>query len=373
MNTRRVDVCIRTQPLMRPSASLENMTMHCRRQTAFTLIELLVVITIIGILIALLLPAVQAAREAARRMQCQNNLKQLALALHLYHGQWNKFSPAMQFPSGEDCRTSHHYGTNWTINILPYLEQQPLYNRFDRTQYISAAANVAARTTKLSVMICPSDANAGVPFNRSDYDANGNWARGCYGANCVLSYLSDGSASQWSVGWKRGVLGFNRSLSIAEITDGTSQTILLAELRAGLVSVDPRGVWALGAIGSSVVAGHCSDDGNGPNASRIGADNILGAAEIQNAVGGAAGAQKLGMPCHVDISSQASTRSMHPDGVNVAMVDGSVLFISDFIERSTSWAIGGTSAATVPDPKYFCVWERLNASADGLLIDSKKY
>src|SRR5690349_22458600 len=102
---------------------------------AFTLVELLVVIAIIGILVALLLPAVQSAREAARRMQCQNNLKQLGLALHNYHDTNQSFPPCMSFDKDvSDISNTPNYRANWVIRILPFCEQQNLYNAFDFTQ-----------------------------------------------------------------------------------------------------------------------------------------------------------------------------------------------------------------------------------------------
>ena len=105
-------------------------TARCVRRKGFTLVELLVVIAIIGILVALLLPAVQAAREAARRMSCQNNLKQLGIALHNYHDTNKKFPAGMQFygPGNNSADRGKNYRANWIIAILPYFEQQPLYD-----------------------------------------------------------------------------------------------------------------------------------------------------------------------------------------------------------------------------------------------------
>jgi len=108
----------------------------------FTLVELLVVIAIIGILIALLLPAVQAAREAARRAQCQNNLKQIALALHNYHQAVGSFPPG-KITEGRCCDRPSMI--TWTISILPYLEQQALYDRYDQTKFNEDPANQFVR------------------------------------------------------------------------------------------------------------------------------------------------------------------------------------------------------------------------------------
>ena len=161
----------------------------------FTLVELLVVIAIIGILVALLLPAVQAAREAARRMQCSNNLKQLALGLHNYHDTNKIFPPGLQFhpgainlTTGQGIRTSAGYGPNWVILTLPYAEQQALHDRFDLTVEISHANNRDPRGIDLDVMVCPTDLRrkhfeGGLTSSGSAIPEGDNWARGNYAVN----------------------------------------------------------------------------------------------------------------------------------------------------------------------------------------------
>ena len=136
---------------------------ECRR--AFTLVELLVVIAIIGILVALLLPAVQAAREAARRTSCQNNLKQIGIALQNYHDSSSgAFPPGIVFDAGPTGMPfvpdrSWSFRPNWIINILPYMEEQGLYDSFDLTVYISDAVNQIPRGTTVETLLCPSDAD----------------------------------------------------------------------------------------------------------------------------------------------------------------------------------------------------------------------
>jgi prepilin-type N-terminal cleavage/methylation domain-containing protein len=124
----------------------------------FTLVELLVVIAIIGILIALLLPAVQAGREAARRAQCTNNLKQIGLGLQNYHDVYKSFPPG-NVTHGGCCSTKSHMV--WTVAVLPFLEQANLQDKVDITKPIEDKANAFIQTTKLAAYICPSDTQAG--------------------------------------------------------------------------------------------------------------------------------------------------------------------------------------------------------------------
>jgi type II secretory pathway pseudopilin PulG len=131
----------------------------------------LVVIAIIGILVALLLPAIQAARAAARRTQCQSNIKQVGIALHNYHATNKEFPVGMQFDVLNQAHNSINYRPNWIMHILPYLEEQPLYDSFhpdtfDLTKkiYVSNIANREERGTTIPMLLCPEDQGATVPF-----------------------------------------------------------------------------------------------------------------------------------------------------------------------------------------------------------------
>jgi prepilin-type N-terminal cleavage/methylation domain-containing protein len=126
----------------------------------FTLVELLVVITIIGILIALLLPAVQGARGAARRLQCQNNLKQIGLAIQGYAAAYKTLPPGSIHTSSSAHNAQTHW-INWGIAILPHLEQEPLYHQYDSTLYNGHPNNLPVLRTTLSVMVCPDDPHRG--------------------------------------------------------------------------------------------------------------------------------------------------------------------------------------------------------------------
>lgn len=325
----------------------------------FTLVELLVVIAIIGILVALLLPAVQSAREAARRMQCQNHLKQLGLALHNYHDTQLSFPPSIVFDPGQNPESSDNFRANWIINCLPYIEQQSLYDSFDMNQYISHANNRLARGTELAFMKCPSDPNTKVKFSGTSSGEGDNWARGCYAANGVNGRMNfTGEGSDWADLRKRGVMGCNVSLSIGEIKDGTSNVALVGEVRAGFSDKDRRGVWAMGAAGSSGLFWHGFDgDDNGPNffsPSSPDDDDIEGCNQLPKEL-----QKKNRMTCCDGCPSwQATMRSMHEGGVYCVFADGSVHFISNFINTSGEW---GTTPA---------VWDYLIASGDGQVLSA---
>ena len=232
------------------------------KNDAFTLVELLVVITIIAILISLLLPAVQSAREAARQAQCQNNMKQLGLACLNYENQNWCFPPSSYHQSADVPDTTRTHYRNWVIAILPFLEQQPLYDSFDLSKPISDSANRTARGSDLKVMQCPTDLGHKVKFSNTLGDGD-NWARGNYAADASLSQHTTGanggagSSSPLSCSrWHRGIMGSNLSMGVSEIYDGTSNTVLLAELRVGIVKEDRRGTWALGGACASALWGH---------------------------------------------------------------------------------------------------------------------
>jgi len=333
-----------------------------KRKRGFTLVELLVVIAIIGVLVALLLPAVQAAREAARRTQCISNIKQLGLALQNYHSAQNSFPVGMQFENPKSAATSTDFKANWIVEILPYIEQQAIYNSFDFKEFLGHVNNTQARGANIPSLLCPSDAGSGGangPFNGSELrrsrDVDG-WARGNYAGNgdniSASSTLTEDPQ-------KIGVLRRNVETTMAQILDGTSNTIMVAEIRIGLTSTDRRGSWAMGCAGASMLTWHgFGGDANGPNPSNDSSDDILGCKDFTRSIGLAtllAERMSCWLPCP---SYQASPRSVHPPGgIHVAMCDGSARWIGDDVNTGGAWG------------QCCSVWDRLIASQDGLPVE----
>jgi prepilin-type N-terminal cleavage/methylation domain-containing protein len=369
----------------------------------FTLVELLVVIAIIGILIAILLPAVQAAREAARKVQCSNSIRQMGLAVLNYEATNKRFpygctwyvksakGLTLSVQSIETVNPSDLY-KNWVIDVLPFVEGKTLRASFDLTKSIAGTtspANVQARSVPLSIMLCPSDTYNTVPFSGMGSgltnNMGDNWARGNYGANGALGFMSytshgvyscagtgNSTAPGWGNRYLRGVMGANASVTIKQVSDGTSKTLMLGELRAGLLPFDARGVWAMsGGCPSGLWAHGFHGDDRGPNDNEIASDDVNGCPAIQSALGGVTKVVKLGMSCSTGPwpNWQQTVRSMHAGGGFICLCDGSVRFINDFIDVGTD--VGTPSPPN--SPKNLGVWDKLNLSGDGETIQSGQF
>jgi len=358
------------------------------RKRGFTLVELLVVIAIIGVLVGLLLPAVQAAREAARRSQCLNNIKNVALAVLTYESSRQKFPPAYIAMTDPNTGVEESFGgtgsgrptrENWVISVLPQMEQQALRDSFvldDFDVWIGHDVNREARGTPLAIMRCPTDPNIDTP---SSFEG-GNWARGNYGINMIQSnnlwgykaWDDTDGPRDGSFGPRKGISFVNRSLEIGDVTDGTSNTIMLAELRAGITEIDPRGCWALGQVGASAHAHQAVTWTNSPNnCDPEATDLVVNASEIIAAVGIETLRGECMNPWEGGTWSYKSVvRSLHPGGAMIAMADGSARLISDFVDKGTYQRALDTDYTKIyQDASKFRVWERLNVSNDEYPID----
>ncbi|MGQ0636795.1 MAG: DUF1559 family PulG-like putative transporter [Planctomycetaceae bacterium] len=305
-----------------------------RRARGFTLIELLVVIAIIAVLIALLLPAVQQAREAARRTQCKNNFKQLGLALHNYHDTYGLFptgaywnlSGILATPQVLDQRTNSQW--SWAVMLLPGLDQAPLYSRLNiGPNTFEAAANnpalLSLLQTPLAVFICPSDPEGGLNRNRPFAAKAGGFLVGmALTANTEFAksnYIAcNGDRDQ--TGMFLNGNNTNAHRSFRDITDGTTNTIMLGERRSlrSPQQTAPTGPWAgiwAGAEGS-------------PN----GITNftcLMGLTEYQMNTGKHS---KDPSDTLAADSPLLAFSSAHVGGAHFLMCDGSVRFISESIQ-----------------------------------------
>ncbi len=313
----------------------------------FTLVELLVVIAIIATLVGLLLPAVQAARESARRTACKNSVRQMALAL-LSHHNANK-----QFPKGLVCTIGScelngsfdgrfaardsGWGESFVIRVLPFMEYQAVYDAYDFTQPNDSIGNRTAVSTRLPMMLCPSREAVNTWGGRSKIHYGGN-----YGAGRAISE---------TLSWERGLRGvFNAArqwgASIDHITDGTSQTLLLGEIITDSQSNDDsRGAWNF--QGGTAFTGGVPVVA--PSTAAI-QSNMRG----PNVVFSPADAGKLGdhtpycpntraVSDHryfcFDGSQGVAVRSTHAGGANVALADASVRFVTDSVDLLTWYAL----------------------------------
>lgn len=221
-----------------------------RARSAFTLVELLVVLSIIGLLIALLLPAVQSAREAMRRMSCTNHLKQTGLAFHNYHSVFEVFPKGgAGVVSLTNPAIKARWRMSWGSALLPYMEFSPLYERINPNESFLHDSNLTAGQTFVANYLCPSAtqhepmrANGDTPtavikYARTDYAGNyGERSLRCYPAtSCQNNYAEFGDTS----GTGRGVLLFSieRDIGMRDLLDGSSSTVMIGEAPEGLHSI----------------------------------------------------------------------------------------------------------------------------------------
>ena len=300
--------------------------MRSSRHRGFTLIELLVVIAIIAILIGLLLPAVQKVREAAARMSCQNNLKQIGLGLHNYHDA-NQLLPSGYTAAGSyvDGETDTSPGWGWAAYLLPYIEQDNLYRSLALTQPVPNSAGI---TQPLKMFLCPSDpgttANFTIvnPFGTAICTAAPSSYAACNGSD--LAGVSDPTGD--------GVFYRNSRTRITDVTDGTSNTVFVGE-RACLYS---QGIWA-GAIPNAAMQRGTRNPNPGMSTGTA-PTLVLAHGHLIN--------------CTTDTDGGLDDfSSNHTGGANLLFADGSVHFLRDITADGPGhrafWAMGTRAGGEV--------------------------
>ncbi len=309
-----------------------------QRKLGFTLVELLVVIAIIGILIALLLPAVQAAREAARRSQCTNNLKQIGLALHNYHDTHKVFPPGTVD------------GKGWLVTtfILPYVEQASLYDQLNTRHAMNLAdpAQLALARTVIPGYLCPSSQDTD-PTQNTRLPVLNN------GANyyiAVSNYLPITGSGDIRCNTKaNGLFYDNSNIKMAHITDGTSNTFAFTER-----ATDPKYTYWIGGVWAGTRIQQWTN--SAPAAPPTWYCGAYGYEAVRFFMVATRYSWSL-----INLTTWGySPTSMHPGGCNFVMADGSVHFISETIDAANN----GDTTTALPKSTY----QRLGCRNDGLPV-----
>lgn len=327
-------------------------------------IDVLVILLVAGLAISLGMPALIATRDAARRLQCADNLRGVGIGLRQYHDTHTTLPPAAVWQPGsmaslmlnEAKRIDLVTRDNWAIMLLPHIGEVDLAQQFDRNEPIMSGANATPRIARPGQYVCPMD-----HFNRIDnayaFVPDGHdqplatLARGNYGINGGthnprftpetaaeprgdgLEMVLDSRRREFQLVGS-GIAGINRAFRMSEFENGQSTLVAIEELRAGIHPLDPRGVWSLGQIGGSITWGHgVAGDAGCPNNRWVRSDDILGCGRLHETVGSETLAREQ-MPCvdYVDRNDQVASRSLHEGGVNVLFLDGRVRFIQNEID-----------------------------------------
>jgi prepilin-type N-terminal cleavage/methylation domain-containing protein/prepilin-type processing-associated H-X9-DG protein len=331
--------------------------MSRREADGFTLIELLVVIAIIAVLIGLLLPAVQAAREAARRMQCTNNMKQIGLAVHSYHSAFDVLPPAGSVDAGGNSAGSGSVPQTASIHmrLLNYLEHEAVYNAYnfklgDVLNGNAVPANTTVMATSIAGYLCPSDANPGHA---------GNLAGGFNVPITCINYAINGGANRQNTGgatngvtwWLGGNASYGARVNLASILDGTSNTAAASEWVKGRSGQNTPGANLVYTI-ARYSNGGPQNDYSLCSAAKAGLWDYKGEYwTLQDT--GRGGPYYHVMPpnkpaCATGVGFGAvdsfiGPGSSHPGGVNLLLLDGSIRFVKDGIAPA-AWTGLGTRA-----------------------------
>ena len=294
-----------------------------KRRVGFTLIELLVVISIIGILIALLLPAVQAAREAARKVRCQNNLHQMGIALHAYESTWGSFPMGYEaWTNANPLMTSP--GWSWATAILPQMESRVVYDAININLPVEDPSNLTGRMVELSSFICPSDRETGRFFVTQ---TDGTQIAQAYTNSYAANYGSGGNLAQTQVMGNialypkagTGVFVCDKAFRLAEIRDGLTQTFAIGERSSALTQAP----WAGVMNGSVLALSHKAPTMN--QTIEPGGTQVLARAGPE--------------PLNSRQTDTADFLSLHPGGALFLMCDGSVKFIGQGINMGIYQAL----------------------------------
>jgi prepilin-type N-terminal cleavage/methylation domain-containing protein/prepilin-type processing-associated H-X9-DG protein len=309
-----------------------------RDAPGFTLIEVLVVLTIVRLLIALLLPAVQSARGAARRVQCANNLKQIGLALHNYHGSVGVFPPGYvsAVPPGVVNYPELGPGWGWGAMILPQLEQRPLYDAINFSLQIPDAASVTARQGVVAVYLCPSSTPDG-PVRVTGDEAQKVVLVADLAASQYVASAGQGEVEEVP-GSNNGLLFRNSRIELRDVTDGLGQTLLVGERSRNLANA----TWV-----GAVPSGHACTDPRWP-VRDCATSNVM----VMANTGPWPDEPWVNVPNHKG-SKADDYWSLHPGGCNFLLGDGSVRFIKETVNPMVFSALASRAGGEVVGADQF--------------------